>query len=129
MTSSILPASASASSRAADFGRGAEFRPAVDDHDLRRHLGQRQRPVDRGIAAAGDDHALAAEILAPLDEVEDALALVFLDAGERRAVGAERADAGGDDHRACASIVVPRDVSTPEAAAGQRRHALDLLAR
>ena len=63
-------------------------------------LGQRQRPVDRRIAAAGDDDALAAEILAPVHQVEDALALELRDAVERRAVRAERAGAGGDHHRA-----------------------------
>ena len=74
-------------------------------------LGQRQRPVDGGVAAAGDHHALAAETLALRDVIEDALALVGLDAGQRRPVGTEGADAGGDDHRP-ACTTVPLEVVT-----------------
>ena len=61
---------------------------------------QRQRPVHRGVAAAGDHHALAAKILAPADVVlHRAAGLVGGQALQRRPVGAERAGAGGDDHR------------------------------
>jgi len=42
----------------------------------------------------------AAEILAPPHEVEDALPLELSDAGERRAVGPERAGPRRDHHRA-----------------------------
>src|SRR3954462_3703375 len=73
------------------FRRGAEFRPAMHDHDLLGDIGQSQRPIDRRIAAAGDHHALVAEILAPLDVVMDALAFEALDAGERRPVRSEGA--------------------------------------
>ncbi len=61
---------------------------------------KRQRPVHRRIAAAGDDHATAAEILPPPHQVEDALLLEFLDAGEGRPVRPERAGPRRDQHRA-----------------------------
>jgi tRNA threonylcarbamoyladenosine biosynthesis protein TsaE len=68
-------------------------------HDLRGNLGQRHRPIDRRIAAAGDDDAFAAKILAPAHQVENAAALERLDAGERRAIRPERTAAGGNHHR------------------------------
>src|SRR6185437_9396386 len=77
---------------------GTEFGAAMDHHHACGDLGERDRPIDRRIAAAGDDDALIAERLAPGDQVEDALALILLDPVERRAVRAESADAGGDDH-------------------------------
>ena len=64
-----------------------------------RQPGQRVRPVDGGIAAAGDDDPLAAEILPALHQVEDAFALVALDPVEGWPVGAEGTDTGGDQHR------------------------------
>ena len=79
-------------------GRGAELRPPVDQ---RHALGDRlqvQRPVERGIAAADDDEVVAAEILHAAHRIEDALALIGLDAGDRRALRLERAAAGRDDH-------------------------------
>jgi hypothetical protein len=95
-TSSIAPPGQRVETDGA-FRRGAELGPAVDDHDPLGDAGQRQRPVDRGIAAAGDYHPLAAQVLAPLHHVEDAAALVGLDAVERRAVRPEGADAGRHD--------------------------------
>jgi len=74
--------------------RGAKPRPAMDDHDPVGDFSQRQGPVDGRIAAARDDDPAAAEILASPDEVEDAALFERLDAGERRTVGPERADAG-----------------------------------
>ncbi len=98
---SILPACRPARlSLAALSGAARNLSRRCTTIDPRRDIGQRQRPVDRRIAAAGDDDALAAEILAPLDQVEDALAFIVGEARERRAVGPERADAGGDDDRA-----------------------------
>ncbi len=100
------------------FGRGAEFRAAVHDHHARGDAGQRERPVDRRIAAAGDDHALAAQFLAPRHQVEDASALECLDVGDGRAVRSEGAHAGGDDDGAG----LDRDSARrePEPAAGKR---------
>jgi hypothetical protein len=70
----------------------------MNHHHPCRNLGEGDRPIDRRIAAAGDDDALAAERLAPCDEIEDALALVVLDPVERRAIGPKGADPRGNDH-------------------------------
>ena len=43
---------------------GAKLVATVDDRHLRRDFGQRQRPVDGGIAASRNDHAAAAEVVA-----------------------------------------------------------------
>ena len=84
----------------------------MDHVDDLGHLGERDRPVDGGIAAAGDHDAPAAEVLAPLDQIEDALALIGLDARQRRLVGAEGAHAGRDDDGAGidAAAVVEQDM-------------------
>lgn len=80
------------------FGGGAEFRAAVDDGDAGGDVLEGDGPVDRGIAAAGDDDAFVAEGLAFFDVVLDrAGGLVGGDAVERGAVGAEGAGTGGDD--------------------------------
>ena len=80
--------------------RGAKPVAAMHDHNPLGQLSERQRPVDRRIAAAGDDDALAAKIFTPPHQVEDATALVSLDAGERWAIRPERAATGRDHHRA-----------------------------
>ena len=109
------------------LGRGAELVAAMDHRDALGDLGQRQRPVDGGVAAAGDHHALAAEIFAVGDVIEDALAFIGLDAGQRRPVGTEGADAGGDDHGPRLHHRALGGGDLPEAAArGLQR--LDLLA-
>src|SRR5260370_29924624 len=72
----------------------------MHDHHPLGNLRERQGPIDGRIAAAGDDDAAPAEILAPPHEVEDALLLERLDAGEWWAVRPERAGAGRDHHRA-----------------------------
>ena len=59
---------------------------------------QVERPVERGVAAADDHHVLVAEILHLAHGIEHRLALVGLDAVDRRALGLERAAAGGDHH-------------------------------
>src|SRR5260221_547184 len=92
-----------------------------------RHLGEGEHPVDRRIAAAGDDDALAAKILAAANKVEDALALIRREIGEGRAIGAKGADPGGDDHR---PRVHPRARcrGEDEAAIGGAGNRLDRLA-
>ena len=99
----------------------------MDHRDAVGDLGQRQRPVDGGVAAARDHHALAAEGLAVRDIVEDALAFVGLDARQGRPVGTEGADAGGDDHgaRLHHRALGGRDLPEP---AAQLLQALHLLA-
>ncbi len=97
MTRSIRPSSARRCSRAADCGAARNFGPAMHDEDPLGDLGQRQRPIDRRIAAAGDDDPLAAKLLAPPHQIEHALLLELGDAGERRPVRAERAGPGRDD--------------------------------
>ena len=71
-----------------------------------------ERPVERRVAAAGDQHPAAAEVLHLAHRIEDALALVGFDARGRRALGLERAAAGGDGITTLASIVVPASVET-----------------
>ena len=110
------------------LGRGAELVAAMDHRDALGDLGQRQRPVDGGVAAARDHHALAAETFAMRDVIEDALAFIGLDAGQRRPVGTEGADAGGDDHRPRLHHRALGGGDLPEAAA-QRLQRLDLLAQ
>ena len=127
MTISIRPSRASGSSFAALSGAARNLARRCTHH-LLRHLGERQRPIDRRVAAAGDDHALAAEILAALHQIEDALALEGLDARQRRPVGTEGADPGGDDHRARLDDGAERGLEA-EAASRQRRQPLDLLPR
>ena len=59
---------------------------------------QAERPVERGVAAADDQHVLAAKFVHLAHRVEDGLALERLDAGKRRPLGRERAAAGCHDH-------------------------------
>ena len=59
---------------------------------------QVERPVERRIAAADDHQVVAAEILHAAHRVEDRLALIGLDARDRRPLRLERAAAGGDHH-------------------------------
>jgi hypothetical protein len=68
--------------------------------DLRRDPAQRQRPVHRGIAAAGNHHPAAAEILPPAHVIVNAAArFIRRQPRQRRPVRPERARAGGDQHR------------------------------
>src|SRR5574338_174178 len=53
---------------------GAELVPSVDDGDMRRHISQRQGPVNRRVATAGNDDTPVAKIFPALDEIADALA-------------------------------------------------------
>ena len=80
------------------MGRGAEFVAAMDEGDAAGDRMEVQRPVERRVAAADDQHPAAAEVLHLAHRIEDARALVGLDAGSRRALGLERAAAGGDHH-------------------------------
>src|SRR5262245_5665608 len=57
-----------------------------------------ERPVERAVAAADDEQALAAELLHLAHGVEHRLFLIGLDARDRRALGLERAAAGRDHH-------------------------------
>jgi hypothetical protein len=110
------------------LGGGAELVAAMDHRDALGDLGQGQRPVDGGVAAAGNHHALAAETFAMRDVIKDALAFVGLDAGERWPVGTEGADAGGDNHCLGLHNRALGGGDLPEAAA-QRLQRLDLLAQ
>ncbi len=57
---------------------------------------QIQRPIERGIAAADDEHVAILEILHLAHGVEDRGALIMLDAGKRRPLRGEGPAARGD---------------------------------
>ena len=99
MTISISPSRAAASSCAALSGAARNFARRCTTATRAMSL-QRQRPVHRRIAAAGDHHALAAQVLAPAHIVlHGAGRLVPRKPVQRRTIGTERAGAGGDQHR------------------------------
>ena len=78
---------------------GAELGASVNDRDPGDVL-ERERPVHRRIPAPGDNHALAAEILASAHVIlHRAGGLILAEAGNRWTVGAEGAGSGGDDDR------------------------------
>src|SRR5688572_4622832 len=108
------------------FRRAAELRAAVDDVKFLSDAGKRQGPVERGIAAAGDHHALAAHVLLAFHQVEDALALELGEALQRRAVGAEGTDTGGDDDGAGVDPGAGRGLQVP--AVADLGQLVDLLA-
>ena len=57
-----------------------------------------QGPIERGVAAADDEHVAVPEILHLAHRVEDGGAFILLDAGERRTLRREGAAARGDHH-------------------------------
>ena len=87
-------------------GRGAEFGAAMQQRQMARERREVERPVERRVAAAGDQQPLAAERLHLAHRVIDRLRLVGLDAGDRRALRLERA-AAGRDHDDLASNTLP----------------------
>src|SRR6185369_13310307 len=67
----------------------------------RERLGDRlevERPIERRVAAADDQHVSAPEILQLAHRVEDGLVLILLDAGQRRPLRREGSATGGDHH-------------------------------
>ena len=78
-------------------GCGAEFAAPMQEREMARDRGKVERPVERAVAAADDENALAAERLDLAHRIEHRLAFVGLDPGNRRTLGLERAAAGGDD--------------------------------
>ena len=79
------------------------------------------------VAAADDQHVVAAEVVHPPDGVEDRRALIGLDAGHRRPLRLERPAAGGDDHD-LAEERLPRSVVSRKRPSGRRSSALHHLA-
>ncbi len=96
-------------------------------HDVGGDFRQRDRPIDRAVAAAGDDDALIGEILTAFDEIEHRAVLVMLQTVERRPVGAERARSAGDDDRAAGDGRPLRGLDQP--AAFMRLQSDNLLAQ
>ena len=73
----------------------------VDEHDRRLgHLGQPERPVERRVAAAHDQAALAGELRLLAHEVVEPLPFPLVDALERELARSEGAVTGRDDQRA-----------------------------
>ena len=70
----------------------------MHDGEAARDRLQVQRPVERRIAATDDQDVLIAEIFHAAHRIEDALALIGLDARDRRTFRLERAAASGDHH-------------------------------
>ena len=99
----------------------------MDHRYPRRDLGQGDRPIDRRIAAAGDDHPLVPEILTPADQVEDAAAFVILDPLEGRPVGPEGPASRRDDQGAGVDHI-SLGGADPPAAVVERGHGHDLPA-
>src|SRR5581483_2014686 len=74
-----------------------ELIAAVDQRDALGPVLQVEAPVDCGVATADDEQPLATQRAFVLEEIVDALALVFSDAGPVQAVRGEGADARRDD--------------------------------
>ena len=82
-------------------GRGAEIVTAVEQRQAFRQRLQIERPVERRVATADDEQVVVAIVLHAAHGIEDRLALVGLDARDRRPLGLERATARRDhDHLA-----------------------------
>src|SRR5262249_61133313 len=77
-------------------GRGATRAAPVHESEWTRNRRKVHCPIKRGIAAAGDDDAFAAQRLDLPHGVENGGALISLDAGDRWPFGLERAPAGCD---------------------------------
>ena len=107
--------------------RTAELVAPVQEREALRYRLQIERPVERGIAAADDEHALAPEALHAADRIEHRGALIGLDAGKRRPLGRERAAARRDDDDLGDELVAGVGLE-PKAAVGKLLQLLDLLA-
>ena len=95
----MAPESTSASTRRNRFGRCPEPPAPVHDHDLRSDRVEAERPVEGGIAAAGDDHPLAPVVLPAGHQIGDrSCVLVGFDPGKRGSVGSEGATSCRDHH-------------------------------
>jgi hypothetical protein len=77
---------------------GAEALAAVDDDEPLGRVLEVEHPVDGGIAAADDEHALAGVACGILDVVLDALAEQVVVAGTLEHARREGALAAGDEH-------------------------------
>jgi hypothetical protein len=85
---------------------GAEAIAPVHERDLLGDAVEGQGPVERGVAAAHDEHAQPLERLALLHEVVDAAIFEAGQLGQSQLLGRKRPDAGGDDHGP-APVLVP----------------------
>ena len=77
-------------------GRGAKIVAPVQQRDALGDRMQIERPVERGIAAADDQHVLVAERLHLAHGVVHRAAFIGFDPRHRRPLGLERAAAGRD---------------------------------
>ena len=107
------------------LGRRPELASTMDDGDVRRHFRQRQRPIDRRVAAAGDDYPLIAIVLAPRYEILYAtarrLALEALDAVQRRPIRSECANPRRDDDGCRVHAYAVRALDAPASAMLRRQ--------
>ena len=77
---------------------GAEAVAVMNQSQRLGERGEVERPVERAVATAGDQDVLVLELLHLAHGIEDGLAFIAIDAGDRRALGHEAAAAGGDHH-------------------------------
>ena len=79
-------------------GRGAKFAAPVQQRKVAGDRREIERPIERAIAAADDQHAFTAERLHFAHSIKDRFALIRLDAGNRRPLRLKRPATGCDDH-------------------------------
>ena len=80
---------------------GSVFVPAMHQAHAFCHLGEIQRPVQCGIAAAEDDEVLARELFRISHLVVQGLTFVELDVRDPHRPRLKRTNAAGDDDRLC----------------------------
>ena len=78
--------------------RGAEAVAVMDEGELGRDRREIDRPVERAVAAAGDQDVLAAERVHLAHRVVHGLAFIGFDAGDGRTLRHEASAAGRDDN-------------------------------
>src|SRR5260370_40097914 len=79
-------------------GCGAKFAATVQQSEVAGARCKIERPIERAIAAADDQHSFTAEHFHFAYSIKDRFAFISLDAGNRRPLRLKRPAAGCDDH-------------------------------